>query len=268
MTRIIALLFLVGCNSMEGSATQNLTENPCTSVSLVAPVSGFTASVGTPVLLSATARCPAGQTPEFEYWGKHKTDANWTILTSYVPSGASHTPIATDVGDYCFSAVVRAAGSTDVYQARSSGVCGTVTSGASQTSSSTTIAIPLYGFVNNSVSPAQFLTTNGAQGVIVQMPSIPVGAALMEVKFRVRDNAIGPTMLYAALADQWDMNIVGIGSLTSDTDGSGTFQTLDIRDPLGFPLGHIESMHTYSAGVFVDVGTAPCIVTSIEVTYK
>lgn len=130
ISAITVSVLVSGCVDAEALTASNpsqLTANPCTAVALTTPVQAFTAVVGSPIALSASATCPAGVTPEFEFWMKAPGDANWnsTALGGYVPAGATFTP--TVAADLCFSVAVRAIGSTDSFQARSSGACGTVT---------------------------------------------------------------------------------------------------------------------------------------------
>jgi hypothetical protein len=125
---LVGALCLSGCTNGDITTnSQELTADPCTAVTLTAPAAGFVAQVGSGIALSGSATCPAGVVPEFEYWTKAPGDANWntTALGGYVPGGDSFTPSV--AAGLCFSVAVRAAGSTDVYQAHSSGACGTVT---------------------------------------------------------------------------------------------------------------------------------------------
>lgn len=130
---------------------------------------------------------------------------------------------------------------------------------------SVTVSVPLFGARNDSVFPARFVTTNTlGQGVSVPLPSIPVGATIVEVSARAQDSTIGPTRLFLAISDQHDNFIVGAGNGPSSVStGSGAFQTLTLPS-ISVP---IQSLHTYYAGVFVATGLAPCRVSAIDVTY-
>jgi hypothetical protein len=107
-----------------GELVQELSANPCTAVKLTAPTQHFSANVGVPLVISATAVCPAGQTPEFQYWFKSLGAANWTFIMPYFPGAVSLLPLAT--GAFCFTAVVRATGAPENYQARANARCGTI----------------------------------------------------------------------------------------------------------------------------------------------
>lgn len=95
----------------------------CTAVRLTEPTAGFVAGIGYPITLSAVATCPAGVTPEFEYWAKPQGAENWTALGSYVPG--SSTWALPWLGTWYLSVVARVAGATEGYQVRSSAVSGT-----------------------------------------------------------------------------------------------------------------------------------------------
>jgi hypothetical protein len=271
MLKFLVVIGMLGCSVDPSTDTReqwSLSPNPCTAVALTAPVGNFAGSVGTPIALSASATCPAGQVPEFQFWGKRVGDQDWTILTEYVPGSASYTPIASDVLDgspnYCFSVVARAIGAPENYQARSGGTCGTIVAGTEMTpNTSITVQVPLFDPINNSVTPGRFFPTNGAQGVVAQLPSLPVGATITRIRARVRDNAIGPTVLFLGFSDQLDDGFGTFVPPSEDSDGSGSFQTLD----LGGMSVTVVSLHTYQAGVFVHNGTAPAAVYAIEVTY-
>lgn len=129
------------------------------------------------------------------------------------------------------------------------------------------VTVPLLAAGAGSVFPARFLATSGSQGVSVQLPSLPVGAIVTEVDARVRDNLSGPTKVVLALAEQVDDGFVApVIPPTAPSAGTGAFQTLALVG-LHRP---VQALHTYYAGVFVDFatpGTAPCLVSAIDVTY-
>jgi|GEM_PF-3828869 len=113
-------------DDMEPATTsQALSPGACTAVALTSPTNGFTAVVGVPLALSATATCPMGSTPEYQFWVKPAGAANWTILGPYVPGGSSWTPPS--IGGWSVTAVTRAIGASESYQARSAGSAGTIT---------------------------------------------------------------------------------------------------------------------------------------------
>jgi len=123
--RLLAVLVLSACVAEgEGEATdvaESLSPNPCTAVTLTSPVQDFTITLGVPVVLSAAATCPAGQTPQYQYWLKRFGAPNWTILGPYVPGSFSWNPPSDE--HWCVSAVTRAVGATETYQARSAARC-------------------------------------------------------------------------------------------------------------------------------------------------
>jgi len=98
-----------------------ISPNPCTAVKLTAPAQSFTGAVGVPLVLTGTATCPAGQTPEYQYWIKLFGAPNWTILGAYVPGSSTWTPPFES--DWCVSVVTRAMGAPEPYQARSASRC-------------------------------------------------------------------------------------------------------------------------------------------------
>ncbi|MEO7733148.1 MAG: Ig-like domain-containing protein [Kofleriaceae bacterium] len=65
-----------------------------------------------------------GSTPEFQFWVKPAGAANWTILGPFVPAGSSWTPPS--AGGWSVTAVTRAIGAPESYQARSSAAAGTI----------------------------------------------------------------------------------------------------------------------------------------------
>jgi hypothetical protein len=94
----------------------------CTAVKLTAPTAGFVVGVGQSLTLSATATCPVGTTPEFQYWAKPQGASNWSILGAHVPGSSSWAPPW--VSGWSLSVVARTVGATVNYQVRSSGVTG------------------------------------------------------------------------------------------------------------------------------------------------
>ena len=74
--------------------------------------------------MDATATCPAGQTPEFQYWAKAFSAPNWTREGGYFPGASTVVPLAP--GSLCITVVARATGATENYQARASAHCGVV----------------------------------------------------------------------------------------------------------------------------------------------
>lgn len=117
------MLVLAACQAplTEDESAQALSPNPCTAVVMTTPAQHFTLSAGVPVALAAAATCPAGQTPEYQYWVKRTVDRNWTRLGAFVPGASSWTPPTDE--PWCVSAVARAMGAPESYQARSSARC-------------------------------------------------------------------------------------------------------------------------------------------------
>jgi len=98
-----------------------LSPNPCTAVTMTLPMQNFTATVGVPVSLTGSATCPVGQTPEYQYWAKLSSAANWTILGSYVPGSSTWTPPSGE--RWCVTVVARAIGAPENYQVRAASRC-------------------------------------------------------------------------------------------------------------------------------------------------
>jgi hypothetical protein len=92
----------------------------CTSVAMVAPTNNSSGMVGIPLTLTASASCPAGTSPEYQFWVKPSTSGTWTILPGYVTGSSSWAPSGT--GGWHVSAVARSVGSHVNYQVRSSAV--------------------------------------------------------------------------------------------------------------------------------------------------
>ncbi|HET7502446.1 MAG TPA: tandem-95 repeat protein [Kofleriaceae bacterium] len=88
----------------------------CTAIALDSPADGAYVATGTAVAMGATATCPPGTGPEYQYWAKRPGDASWTVLTGWVTGGASFTPAA---GSWLVSAVARSIGSIDAFQVQS-----------------------------------------------------------------------------------------------------------------------------------------------------
>lgn len=99
--------------------------DPCTAVRVTSPTWNAQLPVGMPVTLTATAACPAGATPEYQFWVRVAGAPNWTMLPGYTTGAGSWTPPAT--GNWYIRAVVRTTDSHVNYQAGSSGLPVTVT---------------------------------------------------------------------------------------------------------------------------------------------
>lgn len=101
-----------------------LSPNPCTAVMLVAPTQNFSARTGKRLLVATTAICPPGQSPEFQYWQRRPVDPHWTTLGPHATGPFEWIPPSPD--NWCITAVVRAIGATEPYQARARPKCGIV----------------------------------------------------------------------------------------------------------------------------------------------
>ena len=131
---VVSILVMSACALDTGSEpqddddtselAQDLSANPCTAVKMTAPAQNFTGNVGVPFTLNATAVCPAGQTPEFQYWFKSLGSSNWSFIVPYFPGAWNVVPLSP--GSLCVTVVVRAIGAPENYQARASGKCGTI----------------------------------------------------------------------------------------------------------------------------------------------
>jgi hypothetical protein len=97
-----------------------LTGAECTKVKMVAPGNGASASAGVPITLEALGTCPAGITPEYQFWVKPNGAQNWTRLPLYTTGTSSWAPPGP--GSWAISAVVRGLGSGSSYDARSNAV--------------------------------------------------------------------------------------------------------------------------------------------------
>jgi hypothetical protein len=97
----------------------------CTSVKMVTPVNAQQIPVNTSQTLTASAVCPAGAVPEFQFWVKPPGAANFTILPGYTTGSSSFVP--SPAGAWAVKAVARAVGAHVSYQVSSSSVSVTVT---------------------------------------------------------------------------------------------------------------------------------------------
>ncbi len=107
------------------SVEQAAIVNGCTAPKLTAPTAGFQVGVGVLLTLTATATCPPGELPEFQYWAKPTSASNWAIINAEFVPGSLTTWSIPWTGTWSLSAVVRRVGSTARYEARSSSVNGT-----------------------------------------------------------------------------------------------------------------------------------------------
>ncbi|HSS02546.1 MAG TPA: Ig-like domain-containing protein, partial [Kofleriaceae bacterium] len=91
--------------------------SPCTAVALDTPQDGARFASSQAIALHATATCPLGVTPEYQFWARVPGAAAWTTLGAYGANASSFTP--SHDGDWELSAVARAVGSTAAFQAQS-----------------------------------------------------------------------------------------------------------------------------------------------------
>jgi hypothetical protein len=96
----------------------------CTAVRLLTPTSGQQIVVNTPQTLTASATCPVGAVPEFQFWVKIVGAANWTILPGFTTGSGTFTPPST--GAWAVKAVARAVGAHVSFQVASAAVGVTV----------------------------------------------------------------------------------------------------------------------------------------------
>lgn len=216
-----------------------LSSNPCTAVALTTPAQAWTAVVGQTIQLSASATCPDGVVPEFEFWRKDPTAANWTQLDGscitasgctttvaehFVSAGASFTPLAS--GSLCFSVVARGVGDGPGYEARSSGACGTVTVGSAPPSNIATIAIDASAF-HPITSATSVDYTSGIffeGGVGVEAPLwLPDGVEIVAARFFVADSP-GTIVQGRVLHRASDGSLTG--DITAGSNASGAVQVL------------------------------------------
>jgi large repetitive protein len=109
-------------NTIDVAVSDNV--GSCTAVVIGAPLDGSFAGAGQPIAMQAAASCPAGTTPEYQFWVKQVGQANWTILPAYVTGPSSFTPTAT--GDWAVTAVARAIGAHVAFQVRADSVVVTI----------------------------------------------------------------------------------------------------------------------------------------------
>ena len=86
----------------------------CTAVKMVSPTSTQTLTAGKVQMLTASATCPAGSTPEYQFWVKPTGAANWQILPTYTTGSESW--VAPSTGTWSIRAVARTTGSHVSYQ--------------------------------------------------------------------------------------------------------------------------------------------------------
>jgi len=92
----------------------------CTSVKMTNPTNSETLHEGVAQTLTAVATCPAGATPEYQFWVKQQGVQNWTILPTYTTGSGSWSPPT--IGTWNVKAVVRTTGSHVAYQIGSAAV--------------------------------------------------------------------------------------------------------------------------------------------------
>jgi hypothetical protein len=97
----------------------------CTAVKLLTPTNTQQLVVNTPQTLTASATCPAGAVPEFQFWVKVANAANWTILPGFTTGSGTWTPPST--GGWAVKAVARAVGAHVNFQVASAAASVTVT---------------------------------------------------------------------------------------------------------------------------------------------
>jgi cysteine-rich repeat protein len=85
----------------------------CTAVALDTPAAGAVFAVGQAIALHATATCPVGVVPEFQYLAMQPTDTGFTALPGTFPGGSSYTP--PQPGSWILAAGVRASGSSGAF---------------------------------------------------------------------------------------------------------------------------------------------------------
>jgi hypothetical protein len=74
------------------TTTVNANTSPCSAVVLDAPTAGSIFATGAAIALHATATCPAGVIPEFEYLVKQASDSDFTVIPGVFPAGTTYTP--------------------------------------------------------------------------------------------------------------------------------------------------------------------------------
>jgi hypothetical protein len=126
-----ALVRTQGTSSSQGMSnivTVKAVDNTpqCTLVKMVSPTNTQSLRAGMAQPLTASATCPAGSVPEYQFWVKPAGAASWTILPSYTTGSQSWVPPAT--GSWSIRAVVRTVGSHVSYQMASMSVTVNVTS--------------------------------------------------------------------------------------------------------------------------------------------
>ena len=86
----------------------------CTLVKMVSPTNTQNLVMGKATALTASATCPAGSVPEYQFWVKPSGAANWQILPTYTTGSENWIP--TETGAWSVRAVVRTIGSHVSYQ--------------------------------------------------------------------------------------------------------------------------------------------------------
>jgi Bacterial Ig domain len=92
----------------------------CTGVKLVAPVSAQDLVAGAPQTLTASATCPAGAVPEYQFWVKPPGASSFQILPGYTTRSATWVPPSS--GAWAIRAVARSVGAHVNYQVASPSV--------------------------------------------------------------------------------------------------------------------------------------------------
>jgi hypothetical protein len=178
------------------------TPNGCTAVVMTSPAAPFAIAAGASLALSATATCPLGQVPEFEFRVKRVRDAafNAAMLGGYrTTSTATFTPPTPDA--WCVSVAVRAVGALEAFQAIAPAVCGTVIDENAPILAATTINVPVsplpvWIIGPTFTNPANVVNTGPNGGIAFPVHGIPVGATVTGARATIADMAGATVTLY------------------------------------------------------------------------
>lgn len=108
-----------------------------------------------------------------------------------------------------------------------------------------------------------FSMSGSVQSAVFQITGIPIGSKLVGARVRVRDNAIGPTLLNAIIYPSTDGSQGSPIATSSTSSGSGAAQTLALSGMSAI----VAPLTSYSIYVNTVAGSGLCSVLGIDVDY-
>jgi hypothetical protein len=207
------------------TASLTRTPNGCTDVTMTSPAAPFALALGESLSLSATATCPSGQVPEFQFRVKRVRDASFdtVMLGGYrSSSNATFTPPTPDA--WCVGVAVRAVGALEASQAIAPAVCGTVGASGSDPDI-TTLSLPMSP-PGERIPTSVVVSRSKDSGVFETPITLPLGTHIVQLRAVGIDNLDGQSSFIVGLRRSdatGNSFIVGAGP---PSKGTGTYQTV------------------------------------------